>query len=170
MSCSSPANFVAFEQFSAKLDQNCKSQFLQTPSKRLLKASPAQTVGGIGTKLYKQTQLEVLYMNIVVTDLRAARNCSSTSSSNFCIFCCLQTARATAREPERSEERGFHHSDRLNESYNTKILSSTSSYNFPTKNKKNTVLMVQLLQTLPREHQHSFPHINKLRHHHLASP
>ena len=160
MSGSSPANFVAFEQFPAKLDQNCKSQFLQPPSKRLLEASPAQTVGGIGTKLYKQTQLKVLYMNIVVTDLRAARNCSSTLSSNFCIFCFLQTARATAGEPDNLEERGFHHSNRLDKLYNTKTSLSTSSHDFLAENNKNTVLIIK----------NSSPHANKLRHHHLATP
>ena len=41
-------------------------------------ASNSQTAGGICIKLYKVTQFNVPYNNITVSDLRTARNCSST--------------------------------------------------------------------------------------------
>ena len=115
-----PVNFVSIGESYAILDQNFESQFGTSgiyPLKSHNNARISQTAHQIFTKIHKQTQLNVLYMNVLVSDFRASPNCSPTSSLSLCILCSFQTARATAEEPEVVEERGFYCSDRLSELY-----------------------------------------------------
>ena len=56
-------------------------------------------------------------MNVMASNLRASSNCSSTRSFSLSILYNCQAARAAAKELEVAEDRGFHHSVRLNELY-----------------------------------------------------